>query len=128
MCDDPRRVVTGSEICLFPGAGKPVTAIDYRLTQRGFYEMTGVSHLGLAIPYLARLRELGFAGWESAARDLLVQCRVVRKNNSTSFWRDTVAVEAWAGLEEKIADRRTEERRVGKECVSTFRFRWSPSH
>src|SRR3546814_19570517 len=58
----------------------------------------------LAIPYLARLRELGFAGWESAARDLLVQCRVVRKTNSTSFWRDTVAVEAWAGLEEKIAD------------------------
>src|SRR3546814_15784642 len=23
---------------------------------------------------------------------------------------------------------RTEERRVGKECVSTFRFRWSPFH
>lgn len=102
--EDPLMVVTGSEIFLFPGAGKPVTAIDYRLTQRGFYEMTGVSHLGLAIPYLARLRELGFAGWESAARDLLVQCRVVRKTNSTSFWRDTVAVEAWTGLEEKIAD------------------------
>src|SRR3546814_13775594 len=25
----------------------------------------------------------------------------------------------------KIADMRSEERRVGKECVSTFRFRWS---
>src|SRR3546814_18476558 len=24
--------------------------------------------------------------------------------------------------------RRSEERRVGKECVSTCRFRWSPSH
>src|SRR3546814_4956728 len=72
-------VCSSDLIFLFPGAGKPVTAIDYRLTQRGFYEMTGVSHLGLAIPYLARLRELGFAGWESAARDLLVQCRVVRK-------------------------------------------------
>src|SRR3546814_7856695 len=24
--------------------------------------------------------------------------------------------------------RRSEERRVGKECVSTFRSRWSPSH
>src|SRR3546814_5278449 len=54
--------------------------------------------------FRSRLRELGFAGWEGAARDLLVQCRVVRKTNSTSFWRDTVAVEAWAGLEEKIAD------------------------
>src|SRR3546814_15899117 len=25
-------------------------------------------------------------------------------------------------------DRRSEERRVGKECVSTCRFRWSPYH
>src|SRR3546814_13295259 len=23
---------------------------------------------------------------------------------------------------------RSEERRVGKECISTFRYRWSPSH
>src|SRR3546814_15554101 len=27
-----------------------------------------------------------------------------------------------------IADDRSEERRVGKECVSTFRSRWSPYH
>src|SRR3546814_14943457 len=28
----------------------------------------------------------------------------------------------------KIGDGRSEERRVGKECVSTCRSRWSPSH
>src|SRR3546814_11530034 len=28
----------------------------------------------------------------------------------------------------KVAGRRSEERRVGKECVSTCRSRWSPSH
>src|SRR3546814_16403212 len=28
----------------------------------------------------------------------------------------------------RIADRRSEERRVGKECVSTCRSRWSPYH
>src|SRR3546814_17437662 len=34
-----------------------------------------------------------------------------------------------AGLEHGIvADRRSEERRVGKECVSTCRSRWSPYH
>src|SRR3546814_17555909 len=99
--DDPLMVVTGSEIFLFPGAGKPVTANDYRLTQRGFYEMTGVSHLRLAIPYLARPREFGFAGWERAARDILVPCSVVRKTTSTSFRRDTGAGAAGAGLEVK---------------------------
>src|SRR3546814_16615365 len=28
----------------------------------------------------------------------------------------------------RIANRRSEERRVGKECVSTCRSRWSPDH
>src|SRR3546814_16358146 len=32
-----------------------------------------------------------------------------------------------AGIEQSIADR-SEERRVGKECVSTCRSRWSPYH
>src|SRR3546814_15808759 len=27
-----------------------------------------------------------------------------------------------------LDDRRSEERRVGKECVSTCRYRWSPNH
>src|SRR3546814_20337393 len=32
-------------------------------------------------------------------------------------------VDGWSGLMQ-----RSEERRVGKECVSTCRFRWSPLH
>src|SRR3546814_1970160 len=32
------------------------------------------------------------------------------------------------GLWEDMAGRRSEERRVGKECVSTCRSRWSPYH
>src|SRR3546814_20797078 len=36
--------------------------------------------------------------------------------------RLAVDLRAW------IARARTEERRVGKECVSTFRYRWSPDH
>src|SRR3546814_13750533 len=28
----------------------------------------------------------------------------------------------------ELAERRSEERRVGKECVSTCRYRWSPYH
>src|SRR3546814_16968194 len=32
------------------------------------------------------------------------------------------------GLEDLVAAHRSEERRVGKECVSTCRSRWSPYH
>src|SRR3546814_15671627 len=39
-----------------------------------------------------------------------------------------VAVAAEADLPHDLAVRRSEERRVGKECVSTCRSRWSPSH
>src|SRR3546814_12022236 len=31
-------------------------------------------------------------------------------------------------LKRKLLDQRSEERRVGKECVSTCRSRWSPEH
>src|SRR3546814_15757561 len=33
-----------------------------------------------------------------------------------------------AGFPETVPATRSEERRVGKECVSTFRSRWSPYH
>src|SRR3546814_18087527 len=31
-------------------------------------------------------------------------------------------------LADRYKDKRSEERRVGKECVSTCRYRWSPFH
>src|SRR3546814_12589226 len=43
----------------------------------------------------------------------------------------TVAVRHRAShddYDESVFDARSEERRVGKECVSTCRSRWSPSH
>src|SRR3546814_13920084 len=38
------------------------------------------------------------------------------------------AITASAGLERGVAGERSAERRVGKECVSTCRSRWSPCH
>jgi hypothetical protein len=101
--DDPLLVVTGSDLFLFPGSGRPPVMESFRLSTRGFFELTGISHLGIAIPYLARLRATGHAGWEDDARALIDQCRVVRGISDTAYWRDHVAVEAWRGLEEKIA-------------------------
>src|SRR3546814_7424253 len=42
--------------------------------------------------------------------------------------RETVDVAALARDIERLQERRSEERRVGKECVSTCRSRWSPYH
>ncbi|GAA4665396.1 MULTISPECIES: DUF5624 domain-containing protein [Amycolatopsis] len=102
--DTPLLVATGTDLVLFPGGGRPPTSVDFRKGTRGFFEITAISHLGLAIPYLARLRELGHPTWENDARELIAQCRVVQEHNSVSYWRDEVAVDAWRGHEEKITD------------------------
>ncbi|GGP33972.1 DUF5624 domain-containing protein [Saccharothrix coeruleofusca] len=102
--DAPLLLATGTDLVLFPGGGRPPTSVDFRKGTKGFFEITAVSHLGLAIPYLARLRELGDFGCKTAARELIEQCRVVQDFNSVSYWRDEVAVTAWRGREEKITD------------------------
>src|SRR3546814_20582862 len=46
-------------------------------------------------------------------------------------WRDDVRPRVYGKLDEKDnagGEWRSEERRVGKECVSTRRSRWSPEH
>src|SRR3546814_12072032 len=47
--------------------------------------------------------------------------------NSTYNITSTAASATWAGFRSAVA-RRSEERRVVQECVSTCRSRWSPSH
>jgi hypothetical protein len=101
---DPLLVSTGSDLVLFPGSDLPPVTESFRLSTRGFFELTGISHLGIAIPYIAQLRATGFAGWEADAVALIDQCRTVRAVNGAAYWRDDVAVEAWKGLEDKIAD------------------------
>jgi hypothetical protein len=101
---DPLIVATGSDVVIFPGDGKPPTYESFRLTTRGFVELTSVSHLGVAVPYLARLRELGDASWREDARRLIETMQAVRRVNTETFWRDQVAVAAWRGRETKIAD------------------------
>ena len=51
---------------------------------------------------------------------------------SLSFWRDEESVRRWRNLqkhrEAQRKGRGSEERRVGKECTSVCRSRWSPYH
>jgi hypothetical protein len=100
---DPMLVVTGTDAALFPGNDRPPQAESFRRTTRGFIEITSISHLGTAVPWLARMRELGDAAWRPDAVRLLGYIDAVLAMNDEAYWRD-LHVAAWAGLEGKIAD------------------------
>ncbi len=102
--DNPLLVATGNDIVFFPGNGRPPVMESFRNTTRGFVELTAISHLGVAVAYLVRMRELGDSAWEADARRLIERIVRARAVNSDAYWRETVAVAAWAGLETKIAD------------------------
>jgi len=103
--DDPLIVATARDIALYPGGGRPPTVEGFRLSTRGFKELAGVSHLGPAVASLVNLRALsGDTSWQSDARRLLAAVDATRKANSAQLWRDTIAVEAFTGIEQSIAD------------------------
>jgi hypothetical protein len=102
--NDPLLVATGSDIVIFPGSGRPPVVESFRQSTRGFIELTSVSHLGIAVPWILRLRELGDPGWRADAHRLIDQIAEVRAVNTEAHWRDAIAAGAWAGLESKIAD------------------------
>ncbi|WP_028220403.1 DUF5624 domain-containing protein [Paraburkholderia oxyphila] len=103
--DDPMLVSTGSDIVLFPRVGAPPCFESFRKSTRGFIELTAVSHLPLALAYLAQMRELDprDTRWRDGALQLVEHANRTREANSVSLWRDVIAVESFAGQEEKIA-------------------------
>jgi hypothetical protein len=102
---DPMLVCTGSDIVLFPGSERPPTVASFRRTTRGFIELAAVSHLPLAVGWLARMREIAPADplWRQSARESIQAIRAVQAINTVAMWRDDVAVPAWQGLEIRIA-------------------------
>ena len=101
---DPLLVVTGSDYVLFPGSGQRPIVEGFRNSTRGFVELTAISHLGPAVAWIFRLRELGYAGWRADAERLIERTVRVREFNTEAYWTDEVAVEAWRGYESKIVD------------------------
>lgn len=98
----PLIVATGSDLALYPGDGEPPTVEGFRLSTRGFKELTAVSHLGPAIASLARVKELD-GPWAAAGAELLAATRETRGANSAALWRDLVRIESFAGREPSIA-------------------------
>lgn len=120
---DPLLVVTGADMALYPGDGRPPTVLGFRLSTRGFKELAAVSHLGPALASLAALREQdpgvdgdGTAVWRSDAERLLGEVRRSRAANSPRLWRDVIAAPAYAGRERAIAAM------VDHSCAMTERF------
>jgi len=101
---DPLLVVTGSDVVLFPGSGRQPIVESFRHSTRGFVELTSVSHLGPAVAWLVRLRELEDPVWRSDAQQLIAQIDKTRRINTKELWQHDIAVPALAGYESKIAD------------------------
>ena len=101
---DPMLVITGSDAVLFPGAGGEPSVESFRRSTRGFIELASVSHLGTAVAWLARLRELADPIWRQDAERLIDQLRRTRQVNTEELWRQVIAVPSLAGFESKITD------------------------
>jgi hypothetical protein len=102
----PLLVCTGSDMVLFPGAGRIPVTESFRRTTRGFIELAAVSHLALAVGWLARMRQLASddVTWQASARNFIASIRRVQEINSVAYWRDVVRVGAWRGVETNIAN------------------------
>ncbi len=116
--NDPLLVSTGADVAIFPGRGRAPIVESFRRTTRGFFELAAISHLGTAVAWLARMRELepGSDTWRADARRLIEQMEIVQRTNTLELWREKIAVEAWAGLESKIVDL------VDYSCKATCEF------
>ena len=101
---DPILVVTGADFFIFPGNKRPPIVESFRNSTRGFVELTAISHLGPAVAWIFRLRELGFPTWRDDAARLLERIQKIHSVNDDDYWRKVVAVDAFAGYETKIAD------------------------
>ncbi|GAA3509819.1 hypothetical protein FHR32_007107 [Streptosporangium album] len=114
--DEPLIVATATDIALYPGGGRVPTVEGFRLSTRGFKELTAISHLGPAVASLVRLRDLGEVSWREDAKRLLTEVKATRAANNTELWRDRIAVEAYRGKEHEIADM------VDRACAVTTHY------
>lgn len=116
--NDPLIVATSSDFMLYPGGGKAPEVVGFRLGTRGFKELAAISHHGPAVASLLRMREIDPSStlWRSEAVRLLESTRIARAANSLELWRDLIAVDAYRGREQRIADM------VDYSCVVTERY------
>src|SRR3546814_13424128 len=109
-------LVTGVQTCALPISGAPMTELDPAPVRDGHVDWARFLGGKLSTPTdtgvsKQKLQELSNKILTLPA-DLTLQARVAKIYDDRR----------------KMAAGRSEERRVGKECVSTFRSRWSPDN
>src|SRR3546814_7066545 len=81
--------------------------------------VTGVQTCALPICYIGRLTPGGKPRQFAESSNAIANRRIMTKNPAPATLDEIRAI---------MAELRSEERGVGKECVSTCRSRWSPYH
>ena len=102
--ESPLLVSTASDIAYFPGGHSKPSIESFRKSTRGFIELTAVSHLPLAVCYVAHMRELlpGAETWRIQLQRLIEHAVATRCVNTVEMWRDKVALRAFRGHERKL--------------------------
>ena len=75
-----------------------------------------------------KIRQVTLADVPAIEGLIATSARVLGASDYTTSQIDAALLGAWGVDTELIRDGRSEERRVGKECQSVCRSRWSPYH
>jgi Domain of unknown function (DUF5624) len=104
--EGPLVIVTGTGVFVYDDETRElVTSANFRASRStGFFEMTSVSHIGAAVPYLARIKALGDERWETSFQSLLHNMRAVQSFNAatTDHWLDRLNMKAWQTFRDPI--------------------------
>src|SRR5258708_23358530 len=102
--ESPLLVSTASDIAYFPGGNAAPSIESFRKSTRGFIELTAVSHLPLAVCYVAHMRELlpEKEAWRAQLQGLIEHAVATRRANTGEMWRDKVALRAFQAHERKL--------------------------
>src|SRR3546814_12202742 len=84
-------------------------------------------HIGASMENAARLHAAGVAVGFTQSGDASHNARKIRQLAGNAVANGLPWADGLAGLT-RVPAQRSEARRVGEECVSTCRSRWSPSH
>ena len=118
MRNDPLIVATGTDMAIYPGAGRQPSIQSFRLSTKGFKELAAVSHLGPAMASLVNMHAVApdRRTWRDDAERLLAATEAARAANSPQLWKEQIAVAAYAGREDAIA------RMLDYGCALTIRY------
>lgn len=102
-------LATSSDIFVYSGTAghKLICKAPYRATvNSGFYEITSISHTGIALAYLALLKDSNQDCWEAHLDPMIDHLRQVREDNrstdKTKHWLYQLDEPAWRGKEDNI--------------------------